>query len=526
MEHRVNQELQDRKVLWDHRDPRDSKEWKDLLVSLERQDLKACVDHQDNQVPRGHRGGQVAKDLKEHRVRKVPGERKDIAVSQDPRENQGYRVSLARTDRLDHQDLRERKAHKESQVHLERKENEDPRVPLVLLELLVLLENQGLLVQPVKQAPRALPVREGRKEMKESEDYPVLPDLRALRVFLVQEERKENADLADHRDHRAYLDHEDHQGQQVLRVIKESLVIPEVMADQETRETKAPRVMQELLEYPALRVDLVWRARRVIEVIPGHRDLPGREVLPDHQGHKDQWVRWDHQARKDPQAYKVPRELKARTGKMETPVHRELGVPPALEEMTESPVNQGSRESLDLVDSLVRMVIRAIRVTQDHQDPEDLQDLQDHRDREATEDLLETEDPPVPRVILDHKDHLELKDHVVIRVRKEKKEIKVVKGRKEIRDGLVSLVQLELQVLWAIRVIRVLQDRVGSQALKATGEKTDPMALPAHQDLPGKGEELAYRVPKEIEELKERGVTLEIQDHPGHRDLLETLARI
>ena len=36
-------------------------------------------------------------------------------------------------------------------------------------------------VQPVKQAPRALPVREGRKEMKESEDYPVLPDLRALR---------------------------------------------------------------------------------------------------------------------------------------------------------------------------------------------------------------------------------------------------------------------------------------------------------------------------------------------------------
>lgn len=77
-----------------------------------------------------------------------------------------------------------------------------------------------------------------------------------------------------------------------------------------------------------------------------------------------------------------------------------------------------------------------------------------------------------------------------------------------------------------IRVIRVLQDRVGSQALKATGEKTDPMDLPAHQDLRGKGEELAYRVPKEIEELKERGVTLEIQDHPGHRDLLETLARI
>lgn len=36
-------------------------------------------------------------------------------------------------------------------------------------------------VQPVKQAPRVLPVREGRKEMKESEDYPVLPDLRALR---------------------------------------------------------------------------------------------------------------------------------------------------------------------------------------------------------------------------------------------------------------------------------------------------------------------------------------------------------
>lgn len=36
-------------------------------------------------------------------------------------------------------------------------------------------------VQPVKQAPRELPVKEGRKEMKESEDYPVLPDLRALR---------------------------------------------------------------------------------------------------------------------------------------------------------------------------------------------------------------------------------------------------------------------------------------------------------------------------------------------------------
>lgn len=36
-------------------------------------------------------------------------------------------------------------------------------------------------VQQVKQAPRVLPVREGRKEMKESEDYPVLPDLRALR---------------------------------------------------------------------------------------------------------------------------------------------------------------------------------------------------------------------------------------------------------------------------------------------------------------------------------------------------------
>ena len=36
-------------------------------------------------------------------------------------------------------------------------------------------------VQAVKQAPRELPVKEGRKEMKESEDYPVLPDLRALR---------------------------------------------------------------------------------------------------------------------------------------------------------------------------------------------------------------------------------------------------------------------------------------------------------------------------------------------------------
>lgn len=227
------------------------------MVSPEERDRKACVDLRDNQAPKDLREGQVAKELKEHRVRKVPGERKDLAGTLDPRENRDFQVNPERKDRLDRQERRERRVNKERQGHLGRKEREDPRVLLVLAGVLVFLENLGLLVQPVKLAPRELQVRGGRKEMTGIEDHRALRDLRVLRAFLVQEERRENEALVDRRDPKACLDHEDHQDQQELRVIKGRLVIPEVMDDQEPRGIKVPRVMQAALEYPEHRADLV-----------------------------------------------------------------------------------------------------------------------------------------------------------------------------------------------------------------------------------------------------------------------------
>lgn len=212
--------------------------------------------------------------------------------------------------------------------------------------------------------------------------------------------------------------------------------------------------------------------------------------------------------------------------KMANQVHQDKGVPLALEEMTVPLVNQDHRESLDLVDSLVQTVIPVIRATQDPLVPKDPLVPPDNREPEETGDPPEREELPVTRVILDHKDCQVVKDHVVTLVRKEKKDCKGRREKKGIRDGLVSLVPLELQDRLVTRATQVLPVRVDSKDPKATEVKTGLTELPAHPDRKDLGEELVCRAPRETGEHLERGATQEFQEILDHRDLLETSALI
>lgn len=92
------------------------------------------------------------------------------------------------------------------------------------------------------------------------------------------------------------------------------------------------------------------------------------------------------------------------------------------------------------------------------------------------------EEVTVPRVTQDRKERRDYKEHVETLVQKERKDCRVRREKKEIRDGLVSLVPRELQDQLAIRVNQVLPARADSLDPKATEVRTGPMDLPARQD--------------------------------------------
>lgn len=96
--------------------------------------------------------------------------------------------------------------------------------------------------------------------------------------------------------------------------------------------------------------------------------------------------------------------------------------------------------------------------------------------------------------------------------------------KREIKAGPVSLVQPELQVLLAIRVIQalpVLVDSLGQKEIAVKMDLMDHLVLPDSKD---QGGELVYRVSKETGDNLERGGTQEIQDHLALRALQEISA--
>lgn len=452
------------------------------MASLADRVLKECVGLLDNLGPRALREGQVAKGLKEHRERKAVGEKKEPAESLDPRENLALPVALVRMGRLGPQERRERRVLKEPRESQERKANKDPRVPLGLLDQWVYRESLGLKGQPARQAPRGLQALGARKEVTESVDHPDLPALQVFRAFQDREGRKEKEALVDRRDLKVCRAHAEHQDKQVLRETKVSLVIPEVMEDQEIRESKALKVMRARQEHQAHRADLVKWELKATEAIPAHRDQRDRVALQAKLVQMDQWARLDPRDLRARQDHKVPREVQVQTGKMATQAPQEREVPPAPGVMTVSPVNRVSRESLDLEDLPDLMVTLVIRAKLDHPVPREFQVLPDQRDQEETGDLLEKEGPPVPRVSRDRKDYRDFRAHVATLVQKVRKDCKAHKEKKETRDGLVSSVLLVLQGLLETRVTQALPGRVDSLDPKATEVRTGLMGLPDRLD--------------------------------------------
>lgn len=183
---------------------------------------------------------------------------------------------------------------------------------------------------------------------------------------------------------------------------------------------------------------------------------------------KDPWERLDHRDLRVLRAHKVPRELRVPMEKMVNQVHQELGVPPVLAEMTAHLVPRDPRESLVLAVSLVQMVIQAIRVKQELPALKGQLANPDNRGHAETEGSLGREERLAIRESRDHKDHRAAKGLVVTLVQREKKACRAHRAKKEIRDGLVSLVLLELQVPLATRVTKVLLVPVDSQGQKET----------------------------------------------------------
>lgn len=325
-----------------------------------------------------------------------------------------------------------------------------------------------------------------------------------------------------HRDLQDYQVLAAHQDRRELRETKVNLVKPVLMGDLERREIKGRKVTQAPQGSKAHRAELVKRDQKATEGTPVRRVPQDHEVPLAHQDSKDQWVHLDPQDLRAHQGHKVLREVLVQRERTDSQVPQEQEVLQAPGEMMETPAVRVSRESLGLVDSVDLMAILVTRVTLVHWVPQGWQVLLALRDQEGTGDRSAKEEPPVLRVIQDRKDCRDFKDRAETLVQKERKDCKDPREKKETRDGLVSSVLRELLAHLVIRVTLVLPDPRVSQDPKVTEVRTGTTDLPDHQGRQGLGEALVYRVPREIEDHKEKGVTKALKDLQAHRDLQET----